>query len=137
MLKTLDTSSATTWVEKVEKQKKKVTFLEVINKPIIFKFLKDFTNQDETFKKSWKQDSFRHTLKSSASIYESSDSPFSRTTIGIQNLTLESGPDAFHESSLVLTFFNWLGSQRDIVQFRISSWNSWTIKIVVFRKVFS
>ena len=37
-----------------------------------------------------KKDSFRHILKSSASMYESSSSLFFRTTAGIQ-----SGPDAF------------------------------------------
>ena len=42
---------------------------------------------------------FRHILKSSASIYESSGSQFFRTTTGIQ-----SGPDAFDESRFVMTF---------------------------------
>ena len=63
---------------------KKTTFLEVIDKPIIYKFFKDFTNHrkktilavdlyptllntrstNETFQQSGKQDSFRHVLKS-------------------------------------------------------------------------
>ena len=55
--------------------------------------------KNETFQQSGKQDSFRHTLKSSASMYESSDSQFFRTTTGIQ-----SGLDAFDKSSLVMTF---------------------------------
>ena len=47
---------------------------------------------DETFQQSGKQDSFRHMLKSSASMYQSSSSQFFRTTTGLQ-----SGPDAFDE----------------------------------------
>ena len=46
---------------------------------------------NKTFQQSGKQNSFRHILKSSASIYESSGSQFFRTTTGIQ-----SGPDAFY-----------------------------------------
>ena len=45
---------------------------------------------NETFQQSGKEDSFRHLLTSSASMYESSDWQFFRTTTGIQ-----SGPDAF------------------------------------------
>ena len=51
----------------------------------------------KTFGKSGKQDSFRHILKSSASMYESSGSQFFRTTTGIQ-----SGPDVFDKSRLVM-----------------------------------
>ena len=47
---------------------------------------------EETFQQSGKQDSFRHLLKSSASMQESSGSQFFRTTTGIQ-----SGPDTFDE----------------------------------------
>ena len=47
----------------------------------------------------WKARLFRHILKSSSSIYESSDSQFFRTTTGIQ-----SGPDAFDESRFIMTF---------------------------------
>ena len=39
---------------------------------------------DQTFQKSRDQDSFRHKLKNSADIYESSGSQFSRTTTGTQ-----------------------------------------------------
>ena len=71
----------------------------MIKKPIINKYFKDFTNHrkntngavvffavdlsptflnteaiDETFQELWKQDSFRHILKSSTSMYESSGS---------------------------------------------------------------
>ena len=55
----------------------------MINNPIIYKFVKGFTNHrkktnralntgttDEFSQKSEKQDSFRHILKSSASMYE-------------------------------------------------------------------
>ena len=51
------------------------------------------------FQQSGKQDFFRHILKSSASMYESSGSKFFRTTTGIQ-----SGPDAFDEQRFVMTF---------------------------------
>ena len=54
---------------------------------------------NETFQQTGKQDSFRHILKSSAGMYESSDSKFFRTTTGI-----ESGPDASNESKFVMTF---------------------------------
>ena len=97
----------------------------MINSPIFYKFFKVFadyrkkTNRvtgwyfldvnlfptllnagttDVTFQQSGKQDSFRHILKSSASMYESSGSQFFRTTTGIQ-----SGPDAFDESKFVIT----------------------------------
>ena len=46
-----------------------------------------------------KQDSFRHILKSSASICESSDLQLFGTTTGIQ-----SGPDTFAESRFGMTF---------------------------------
>ena len=52
---------------------------------------------DKTFQQSEKQDSFRHKLMSSASIYESSGSQFFRITTGIQ-----SGSDAFDNSSLAM-----------------------------------
>ena len=54
---------------------------------------------DETFQQSGKQDSFRHILKSSACMYESSGLQFVRTTTGIQP-----GSDTFDESRIVLTF---------------------------------
>ena len=103
--------------------RKKATFLQVINNPIIYKFFKDFTNlkkrptgwqfltvdlsstflntgtTNEIFQQSGKQDSSRHILKSSASMYESSGSQFFRSTTGVQ-----SGPDVFDESTFVKTF---------------------------------
>ena len=47
---------------------------------------------------------FKHILKISASVYESSGSQSFRTTTGIQ-----SGPDAFDESRFVMTFLTILG----------------------------
>ena len=49
-------------------------------------------------------------------MYKSSDSQFFRTTAAIQ-----SWPDAFNISRFVMTFFNYLGSYRNIMQFQISS----------------
>ena len=92
---------------------------------------------DETFQQPGKQDSFRHILKSSANMCESSGAQFFKTTTGIQ-----SGPDAFDESRFVITFFNHLGNYRNM-QFQISSRRGNTqrdtrvIKIRVLRKVFS
>ena len=48
--------------------------------------------------KSGKQDSFRHLLKSSASMQESLGSQFFRTTTGIQ-----SGPDTFDKSRFFMS----------------------------------
>ena len=73
----------------------------MINNPFIYKlqdisptFLNTRTT-NETFQQFEKQDSFRHTLKSSASIHESSGSQFYRTTTGIQ-----SGPGHFRRGML-------------------------------------
>ena len=103
--------------------RKKATFLSVINNPIIYKLFKDFTNQkkrptgwqfltvdlsstflntgttNETFQQFGKQDSSRHILKSSASMYESSGSKFFRRTTEVQ-----SGLDTFDESRFIKTF---------------------------------
>ena len=54
---------------------------------------------EATFQKSGKQDIFRHVLKSSANIYESSGSHFFRTTTGIQ-----SESDALDKARFVTTF---------------------------------
>ena len=103
--------------------RKVATFLKVINKSIFCKFFKNFTNLRQktnrvvvfshrlllnilntrtsygTFQRFGKQDSFRHILKSLASMYDSSGSLFLRSTNEIQL-----GPDAFDKSRLVLTF---------------------------------
>ena len=55
---------------------------------------------EETFPHSRQQSSFRHTLKSSASMYKSSGSQFLKTTTG----RIKSGPDAFDKSSLFISF---------------------------------
>ena len=68
----------------------------------------------ETFQRSGKQDSFRHLLQSSASMYESSGSQFFRTTTGIQ-----SGPDDFDKSRLVITFLTILGVTEILCSFRL------------------
>ena len=60
------------------------------------------------------QDSFRHVLKSSASMYESSGSQFFRTTTEIQ-----SGPDTFDESRFVMTFLTILGVIEILCSFRL------------------
>ena len=65
-------------------------------------------------------DTFRNLLKSSASMYQISGSKFFRTTTEIQ-----SGPDAFDESSFVMTFltfvmtfrYNHIWSYGNIMQF--------------------
>ena len=54
---------------------------------------------EEIFQQSGKQDFFGHMLKSSAIMYENSGSHFFRTNTGIQ-----SGPDAFDKSRLVMAF---------------------------------
>ena len=111
----------------IKEIRKKVTFLLVINNPMIYKFLKDFTNHRQKINGvkvfscrpylqglSMRQDSFRHILKSSASMYESSGSQFFRTTTNIQ-----SGPDAFDESRLVITFLTTLGITEILCSFRL------------------
>ena len=57
---------------------------------------------------------FRHLLKTLASMYESSGSQFFRTTTGI-----ESGPDAFDESRFVMTFLTILGVMEILCSFRL------------------
>ena len=54
------------------------------------------------------------TLKSLASMYESSGSQFFRTTTGIQ-----SGPDAFDETRFVMTFLTILGVVEILCSFRL------------------
>ena len=80
---------------------------------------------NETFQQPGKQDFFRHILKSSTSISESSDSQFFRTTTDIQL-----GPNVFDESRFIMTFLTILGV-RDILQEIVK-----VIKIRILRKVF-
>ena len=62
---------------------------------------------NKTFQQSIKQDPLRHLMKSSTSMHESSRSQFFRSSSGIQ-----SGPDAFHESSStileVIHLYSWI-----------------------------
>ena len=58
-----------------------------------------------------KSKTFRHILKSSASMYEISVSQFFRTTSGIQ-----SGPEAFDKLRFVIIFLT-MGGYRNIMQF--------------------
>ena len=97
----------------------------MINKPIIYKLFKDFTNHTEKTNRvivfrlrfllkyrdhSWNLPAilkirfFEYLFKTSASIYESKVLQFFRTTTGIQ-----SGPDAFDKLKLVMTFLTNLG----------------------------
>ena len=68
---------------------------------------------DETLPKSWKHDSCKQLLKSSA-MWESSGSTFFKTTTGIQ-----SGPSAAHESMLVINFLTNLGVIWILCSFRL------------------
>ena len=61
-----------------------------------------------------KRDSFRHLLKSLASMYESSDSQFFGTTTGIQL-----GPDVFDKSRFVMDFLTILGFKEILCSFRL------------------
>ena len=95
----------------------------MIKNPIIYKFFKDFTNHRKetnravafTSSKSGKQASFRHKLKISASMYDSSGSLFFRTPTGIQ-----SGPDTFDESRFVVTFLTIVGIMEILYNFRLA-----------------
>ena len=66
----------------------------------------------ETFQQYGKQDSVRHMLKSSISMFESSDSRFFRTTTGIQ-------PDTSDKSRFVMTFLTILGVTEFLCSFRL------------------
>ena len=90
------------------------TILEIRKKAAFLYMINNYTGTtNDTFQKSGEQDFFRHTLKSSASIYESSGSHVFRTTTGIQ-----SGPDLFHELWFFITFKH-LWSCRNIYSFRL------------------
>ena len=106
----------------------------MINTSIIYKFFKDFTNYrrktnrvidlavdlfltflntgttDETFQQSEKQDSFRHLLKSSASMYEGSGS----------HTGIQSEPDTFEKSRFIMAFLGTiLGVTEILCSFRL------------------
>ena len=113
----------------------------MINKPFIYKDFKDFTNYNKKTNRvadfsyrpftnifkykdllrdlpktrlSGKQNSFRHILKSSASMYERSDSQLLRNTDGIQ-----SGADAFEKSRFIMTFLIILRVTKILCSFRL------------------
>ena len=65
--------------------------------------------------KSGKQDSFRHILKSSASIYESSSSQVFRTITGIQSTR-----DAFGKAMVIMTFLTILCITKILCSFKIN-----------------
>ena len=60
------------------------------------------------------ENSLRHILKSSASMYESSGSQFFKTTTRVQL-----GPNAFDESRFVITFLTILGIMEILCSFRL------------------
>ena len=62
----------------------------------------------------WKQDSFRHLLKISASMYQSLGSQLYRTTTGIKSGSDESDPSRF-----VMTFLTILGVIKTLCNFRL------------------
>ena len=86
-------------------------FLAVDLSPIFL----NIGNTKETSQQSGKQDTSRHILKSSDSMYESSDSQFFRTTAGIK-----AGPDAFDESTFVMTFLTILEVTEILSSFRLA-----------------
>ena len=108
------------------KSEKKASFLKVINKPIIYKFFQNFTNHRQktnrtlllshrTYPSILKYKDLpvsldtgklenKIVLISSASLYEISGSHLFRTTTEIQ-----SGPDTFDKSRLVMSFLTNLG----------------------------
>ena len=69
---------------------------------------------DETFQQSRKQDSFRHILKSSASIFKCSGSQLFRTTTRIQL-----GSNVFDESGFVMTFLTIFGVTEILCSFKL------------------
>ena len=125
--------------------RKLTPFFLVINNLVIYKFFKDFTDHRKAtdravcfssrpfpniLKCSDNQylyavifipislyhypTSFRHILNSSASIYKSSGSQFFRTSTGIQSV-----PDAFDESRLVMAFLIIFGVTKMLCNFRL------------------
>ena len=69
---------------------------------------------DETFQQSGKQDSFRHLLKISLSMYDTSGSQFLKNTTGIQ-----SGLEVLDKPRLAMTFLTKLTVIEMLYSFRI------------------
>ena len=91
-----------------------LAILPKLSPPLVNPNWETMGTTNETFHQSGKQDSFRHILKSSANIYESSGSQFFTTTTGTQ-----SGPDAFDESRIVTTFLTILRVLEILYSFRL------------------
>ena len=85
---------------------------------------------NETLQQSRNQDSFRHILKSSASMYESSGPQFFRTTTGIQP-----GPDAFDKSRFIKSFLSILGVKEILCSIRLVL--EWKTSRIEFLEKFS
>ena len=64
---------------------RKKTNRAVVFSSRLFPYILKYRTTNMTFQQSGKQDSFRHILKSSASIYESPGTQLFRTTTGIQS----------------------------------------------------
>ena len=73
-----------------------------------------FPNHGWELSTMWKQDSFRHLLKISASMYQSLGSQLYRTTTGIK-----SGSDESDPSRSVMTFLTILGVIKTLSNFRL------------------
>ena len=69
---------------------------------------------DDSFQHSQRKDSFKEILNSSATMYETLGSQFFRTTTAIQ-----SGPETFEESRLVMSFSNNLAVIGKLCSFRL------------------
>ena len=69
---------------------------------------------NETFQQSGKQDSFRHILQNSASMYESSSSQFLRATTGIKL-----GPDTFDKSRFIMALLTIFGVTKKLYSYRL------------------
>ena len=89
------------------------------NRAVVFSFrpfcnIRKYRNNQWDLEQSGKLDSFRHILKSSGSMVESSGSQFFRTTTGIQ-----SEPDAADEAMFVMIFLTILGVTKMLYSFRL------------------
>ena len=94
-------------------QRKKTNRQELLAVEISQTFL-NAESTNKTFQVSGKQDSFRHLLKSSADMKESSGSQFFKTTTGIQ-----SRPDTFDASRFATTFFTVLSIPEILCSFKL------------------
>ena len=89
------------------------------NRAVVFSFrpfcnILKYRNNQWDLEQSGKLDPFRHILKSSGSMVESSGRQFVRTTTGIQ-----SEPDAVDEAMFVMIFLTILGVTKMLYSFRL------------------